>query len=67
MAIFFVTYASPRLRSPRFCYAFSLTHTAHATMPRILDMMVVIYWNIKRIVLGAKTTLCEMKACPGLM
>jgi hypothetical protein len=31
-------------------------------MPRIRNMMVVIYWRIKRIVLGAKTTLCEMKA-----
>jgi hypothetical protein len=28
-------------------------------------MMIVIYWNIKRIVLGVKTTLCEMKACFG--
>jgi hypothetical protein len=25
-------------------------------------MMIVIYWNIKRIVFGVKTTLCEMKA-----
>jgi hypothetical protein len=31
-------------------------------MPRSGDMMIVIYWNIKRIVLGVKTTLCEMKA-----
>jgi len=25
-------------------------------------MMIVIYWSIKRIVPGVKTTLCEMKA-----
>jgi hypothetical protein len=31
-------------------------------MPRSGDMMIVIYWKIKRIVLGFKTTLCEMKA-----
>jgi hypothetical protein len=31
-------------------------------MPRSGDMMIVIYWNIKRIVLAVKTTLCEMKA-----
>lgn len=29
---------------------------------RALYMMIVIYWNIKRIVPGVKTTLCEMKA-----
>jgi len=63
MAISSVTYPSPRrAKAPCFCHAFSLTHTTHATMPRIGEMMVVIYWNIKRIVLGAKTTLCEMKA-----
>ena len=33
-----------------------------ATMPRIGYMMIVIYWNIKRIVLGVKTTLCEINA-----
>jgi hypothetical protein len=31
-------------------------------MPRSLYMMIVIYWNIERIVPGVKTTLCEMKA-----
>jgi hypothetical protein len=31
-------------------------------MPRILYMMIVIHWSIKRIVPGVKTALCEMKA-----
>jgi hypothetical protein len=47
---------------PCFCHALTLTDTVHAKIPRSGDMMIVIYWNIKRIVLGVKTTLCEMKA-----
>jgi hypothetical protein len=31
-------------------------------MPRNRGMMIVIYRNINRIVLGVKTTPCEMKA-----
>jgi hypothetical protein len=37
-------------------------HSAHAKMPRNRGMMIVIYRNINRIVLGVKTTPCEMKA-----
>jgi hypothetical protein len=62
MAISSVTYASRWRRNSCLCHAFSLIRAVHATMARIYEMIIVIYSSIKRLVLGVKTTLCEVKA-----
>ena len=48
MAISFVTYASRRRRDFCQCHAFTFTRAVHATIPRIYEMIIIIYLSIKR-------------------